>query len=202
MLNKSKYAFIMGFLIFTLFPVLWMLKISLTPDRLLFSEGITAWPSEITFQHYYSVLVEGSIPDYFLNSFIVSFSTAAMVTVIACLAGYGLSRFSFKGRTAIMTILLITQMFPIVMIIAPIYNVLTYINLVDHIAGLVLVYTAFNLPFACFLMQSFFDGSPVELEEAAMIDGYTRFQALEKVTLPLCLPGIGATLAFICINVH
>lgn len=197
MLNKSKYAFIMGFLIFTLFPVLWMLKISLTPDRLLFSEGITAWPSEITFQHYYSVLVEGSFPDYFLNSFIVSFSTAAMVTVIACLAGYGLSRFSFKGRTAIMTILLITQMFPIVMIIAPIYNVLTYINLVDHIAGLILVYTAFNLPFACFLMQSFFDGSPVELEEAAMIDGYTRFQALEKVTLPLCLPGIGATLGFV-----
>lgn len=187
----------MGFLIFTLFPVFWMLKISLTPDRLLFSEGITAWPSAITFDHYYSVLVEGSFPDYFLNSFIVSFSTAAMVTVIACLAGYGLSRFSFKGRTAIMTVLLITQMFPIVMIIAPIYNVLTFINLVDHIAGLILVYTAFNLPFACFLMQSFFDGSPRELEEAAMIDGYTRFQALEKVTFPLCLPGIGATLGFV-----
>jgi multiple sugar transport system permease protein len=96
-----------------------------------------------------------------------------------------------------MTILLITQMFPIVMIIAPIYNVLTFINLVDNIAGLILVYTAFNLPFACFLMQSFFDGSPVELEEAAMIDGYTRFQALEKVTIPLCLPGIGATLGFV-----
>ena len=197
MLHKSKYAFIMGFLIFTLFPVFWMLKISLTPDRLLFSEGITVWPSAITFDHYYSVLVEGSFPDYFLNSFIVSFSTAAMVTVIACLAGYGLSRYSFKGRTAIMTVLLITQMFPIVMIIAPIYNVLTFINLVDHIAGLILVYTAFNLPFACFLMQSFFDGSPRELEEAAMIDGYTRFQALEKVTLPLCLPGIGATLGFV-----
>ncbi|MCC3862040.1 carbohydrate ABC transporter permease [Pseudemcibacter aquimaris] len=196
-MKSSKYAFIVGFLIFTLFPVFWMLKISLTPDRLLFSEGITTWPSEITWDHYYAVLIEGSFPDYFLNSFIVSFSTAILVTVIACLAGYGLSRFNFKGRTAIMTILLITQMFPIVMIIAPIYNVLTYINLVDHIAGLILVYTAFNLPFACFLMQSFFDGLPIELEEAAMIDGYTRFQALEKVTIPLCLPGIGATLGFV-----
>lgn len=196
-MKTSKYTFVIGFLIFTLFPVFWMLKISLTPDRLLFSEGIVAWPSQITWDHYYAVLIEGSFPDYFLNSFIVSFSTAIMVTIIACLAGYGLSRFQFKGRTAIMTLLLITQMFPIVMIIAPIYNVLTTINLVDHIAGLILVYTAFNLPFACFLMQSFFDSLPVELEEAAMIDGLSRFQALEKVSIPLCLPGIGATLGFV-----
>ncbi|MBT7581809.1 MAG: carbohydrate ABC transporter permease, partial [Kordiimonadaceae bacterium] len=193
----TKNAFLAGFLIFTLFPVFWMLKISLTPDRLLFTEGIVMWPSRITFDHYYAVLLEGSFPDYFINSFIVSFTTAAMVTIIAALAGYALSRFDFKGKTIIITLLLITQMFPIVMVIAPIYNVLTFINLVDSLAGLILVYTAFNLPFACFLMQTFFDGIPIELEEAAMIDGCTRLQALEKVTLPLCLPGIGATLGFV-----
>lgn len=196
-MNKTKNTFIVAFLIFTLFPVFWMLKISLTPDRLLFSEGIVMWPSRITFDHYYAVLLEGSFPDYFTNSFIVSFTTAAMVTIIASLAGYALSRFSFKGKTMIITLLLVTQMFPIVMVIAPLYNVLTFINLVDSLAGLILVYTAFNLPFACFLMQSFFDGVPIELEEAAMIDGCTRLQALEKVTLPLSLPGIGATLGFV-----
>ena len=73
----------MGFLFFTLFPVFWMFKISLTPDRLLYSEGIVAWPSQITFDHYYAVIVEGSFPDYFLNSFIVSFTTAALTTLIA-----------------------------------------------------------------------------------------------------------------------
>jgi multiple sugar transport system permease protein len=197
MLRKSKYAFVMGFLFFTLFPVFWMFKISLTPDRLLYSEGIVAWPSQITFDHYYAVIVEGSFPDYFLNSFIVSFTTAALTTLIAIGAGYALSRFKFNGKVLIMTVLLITQMFPIVMIIAPIYNVLTSIHLVDSLIGLIFVYTAFNLPFACFLMQSFFDGAPVELEDAAMIDGCTRLQALEKVTLPLCLPGIGATLGFV-----
>lgn len=196
-MKNTKYIFIMGFLGFTLFPVYWMLKISLTPDRLLFSEGIAAWPSRITFDHYYAVLVEGSFPDYFLNSFIVSFTTALLVTIIACLAGYALSRFNFKGKIGLLTLLLITQMFPIVMIIAPIYNVLTLINLVDTLIGLILVYTAFNLPFACFLMQSFFDSAPVELEEAAMIDGCTRSEALEKITIPLCLPGIGATLGFV-----
>lgn len=196
-MKKTKNAFIFGFLIFTLFPVFWMLKISLTPDRLLFSEGIVMWPSRITFDHYYAVLLEGSFPDYFINSFIVSFTTAAMVTIISALAGYALSRFRFKGKTLIITLLLVTQMFPIVMVIAPLYDVLTTINLVDSLAGLILVYTAFNLPFACFLMQTFIDAVPVELEEAAMIDGCTRLQALEKVTLPLCLPGIGATLGFV-----
>ena len=196
-MEYSKYPFLIGFLFFTLFPVYWMLKISVTPDRLLFSEGIVAWPSRVTFDHYYAVLVEGSFPDYFLNSFIVSLTTAIMVTIIASLAGYALSRFEFRGKVTILTVLLITQMFPIVMVIAPIYNVLTFINLVDSIFGLILVYTAFNLPFACFLMQSFFDGVPTELEEAAMIDGCSQFQAFEKITLPLCLPGIGATLGFV-----
>ncbi|MCP5381416.1 MAG: carbohydrate ABC transporter permease [Kordiimonadaceae bacterium] len=196
-MKNGKYLIISAFLLFTLFPVFWMLKISLTPDRLLFSEGVVLWPSKITFDHYYAVLVEGNFPDYFLNSFIVSATTAIMVTIIASLAGYALSRFQFKGKIAIITMLLITQMFPIVMVIAPIYNVLTMINLVDSLAGLILVYTAFNLPFACFLMQTFFDGAPVELEEAAMIDGCTRLEALEKITLPLCLPGIGATLGFV-----
>lgn len=196
-MRAAKYPFIVGFLVFTMFPVFWMFKISLTPDRLLYSEGIVAWPSQTTFDHYYAVLVEGSFPDYFLNSFIVSFTTAALVTILASLAGYALSRFHFKGKVTLLTILLVTQMFPIVMIIAPIYNVLTFINLVDSISGLILVYTAFNLPFACFLMQSFFDGTPQELEEAAMIDGCSRLQALEKITIPLCLPGIGATLGFV-----
>ncbi len=192
-----KYPFIIGFLTFTLFPVFWMFKISITPDRLLYSEGIVAWPSNTTWDHYYAVLIEGSFPDYFLNSFIVSITTAALVTIFAVLGGYALSRFQFRGKIALLIILLLTQMFPIVMVIAPIYNVLTYINLVDSISGLILVYTAFNLPFACFLMQSFYDGTPMELEEAAMIDGCTRMQALEKITLPLCLPGIGATLGFV-----
>ncbi|HPF45290.1 MAG: carbohydrate ABC transporter permease [Alphaproteobacteria bacterium] len=196
-MKYGKYLIISAFLLFTLFPVFWMLKISLTPDRLLFSEGVVMWPSRVTFDHYYAVLVEGSFPDYFLNSFIVSATTAILVTIIASLAGYALSRFQFKGKVALITVLLITQMFPIVMVIAPIYNVLTMINLVDSLTGLILVYTAFNLPFACFLMQTFFDGTPVELEEAAMIDGCSRLEALEKITLPLCLPGIGATLGFV-----
>jgi multiple sugar transport system permease protein len=119
------------------------------------------------------------------------------VTVIAAGAGYAFSRFRFRGRYAVMFILLLTQMFPLVMLIAPIYRLMAPLGLTDNLVGLVVVYTAFNTPFASFLMQSFFDGIPKDLEEAAMIDGCSRLAALRRVILPLTLPGLGATLGFV-----
>ena len=88
-------------------------------------------------------------------------------------------------------------MFPLVMLIPPIYRLMTPLGLTDSLFGLIVVYTAFNVPFATFLMQSFFDGIPVQLEEAAMIDGCTRLGALRRVIVPLTLPGMAATLGFV-----
>ena len=93
--------------------------------------------------------------------------------------------------------MLVSQMFPLVMIVAPIFRLLSPLGLTDSLTGLIIVYTAFNVPFASFLMQSFFDGIPKDLEEAAMMDGATRFQALVRVILPLTLPGLAATLGFV-----
>ena len=103
----------------------------------------------------------------------VSFGTAFLVTLIASGAGYAFSRFRFGGKAAVIAIMLLTQMFPLVMLIAPIYRLMTPLGLTDSLIGLIIVYTAFNVPFATFLMQSFFDGIPKELEESAMIDGCT-----------------------------
>jgi len=94
-------------------------------------------------------------------------------------------------------LLLITQMFPLVMLVAPMFRLLAPLGLTNSLTGLVIVYTAFNAPFATFLMQSFFDGIPRELEEAAMIDGATRFGAFMHILLPLTLPGIAATGGFV-----
>jgi multiple sugar transport system permease protein len=88
-------------------------------------------------------------------------------------------------------------MFPLVMIVAPIFRLLAPLGLTNSLTGLIIVYTAFNVPFASFLMQSFFDGIPKDLEEAAMIDGATRFEALRKIILPLTLPGLAATIGFV-----
>jgi len=191
------YALVAVYVIVALFPLFWLLKVSVTPTSLLYSEGIRLWPSTMTFDHYASVLAHTDFPQYFENSVIVSAATAFVVTVIASGGGYALSRFVFRGKFWLVGLMLITQMFPLIMIISPIFRIFSPLGLTNSLTGLVLVYSAFNVPFATFLMQSFFDGIPKELEEAAMIDGDTRFGAFRKIALPLTLPGIAATLGFV-----
>jgi multiple sugar transport system permease protein len=185
------------YLAFALFPLFWLVKISVTPEKLLYTEGHALWPSRMSLSSYGSVLLHTSFPTYFRNSIIVSLATAVLVTFVAAAAGYAFSRFRFRGRGVVMFVLLLTQMFPLVMLIAPIYRILAPLGLTDNLMGLIVVYTAFNAPFATFLMQSFFDDIPKDLEESAMIDGGTRAVALRKVIVPLTLPGLGATLGFV-----
>jgi len=188
---------ILFYVVLALFPLYWLVKIAVTPDRLLYTEGIRLWPSETTWANFQFVLLSSDFPRFFLNSVIVAVGTALAVTVIASAAGYAFSRFRFRGKVVIVFVMLLTQMFPLVMLIAPIYRLMAPLGLTDTLLGLIVVYTAFNTPFATFLMQSFFEGIPKELEESAMIDGCTRFQALSKVIFPLTLPGMGATLGFV-----
>jgi multiple sugar transport system permease protein len=191
------YTAIAAYLLFALFPIYWTLKISVTPQSLLYSEGITLWPSSTTFDNFVTVLRASDFPRYFLNSVIVSLATAALVTLVASLAGYAMSRFVFRAKATLAIILLLTQTFPLVMVIPPMYRIMGQIGLTNSLVGLIIIYTAFNTAFATFLMQSFFDGIPKDLEEAAMIDGCTRAQALRRVIIPLTLPGMGATLGFV-----
>ena len=188
---------ILAYVAFALFPLYWLLKVSVTPNNLLYSEGIRMWPSQTSFEHFEFVLRHSEFPTFFKNSLIVSGSTAVIVTVLASLAGYAMSRFNFRGKYWIVTLMLLTQMFPLVMLVAPIFKMLSPLGLTNSRTGLVIVYTAFNVPFATFLMQSFFDGIPKDLEEAAMIDGATQFVAFRQIILPLTLPGIAATLGFV-----
>ncbi len=193
----GHYGALALYVLFALFPLYWLLKISVTPNSLLYTEGITMWPSVTTWENYRFVLLQSDFPAFFKNSVIVSLGTAAIVTVLAAATGYAFSRFQFTGKTLVMFVLLLTQMFPLVMLIAPIFRLMVPLGLTDNLTGLIVVYVAFNTPFAAFLMQSFFDGIPRELEEAAMIDGCTRLTALRRVILPLTLPGMGATLGFV-----
>ena len=188
---------ILAYIVFALFPLYWLLKVSVTPNDLLYSEGVRLWPSRASIEHYLFVLEHSDFPRFFRNSVIVSGSTAFIVTVLASCAGYALSRFAFRGKYWIVALMLLTQMFPLVMLVAPIFKMLSPLGLTNSLTGLVIVYVAFNVPFATFLMQSFFDGIPKDLEEAAMIDGATRFRAFSQIILPLTLPGIAATLGFV-----
>ena len=195
--TTGKYAALAGYVAFALFPLFWLLKIAVTPEKLIFTEGTALWPSIMTLQNFQTVIFYSDFMGFFTNSVIVSLGTAAITTVVAAGAGYAFSRFAFPGKTLVVVVMLVTQMFPILMIIAPIYKIIAALGLLNSLTSLIVVYTAFNVPFATLLMRSFFDGIPVDLEDAAMIDGCTRFQALRKVVFPLTLPGLAATLGFI-----
>lgn len=192
-----RYTAIGLYVAFALFPLYWLLKIAITPDKLIYTTGTAFLPSAFTLDNFVSVIFLTDFLVYFKNSLLVSGGTAIFTTLVATSAGYAFSRFSFRGKAIIIAAMLITQMFPLLMIIAPIYKIMAGLKLLDSLWGLIIVYTAFNVPFATFLMQSFFDGIPKDLEDAAMIDGCTRFQALRKVVFPLTLPGLAATLGFI-----
>src|SRR5258706_6632116 len=180
MMRKRKIAGIAAhrlavlvYIVVALFPLYWLLKVSVTPNDLLYSEGVRLWPSRTSFEHYALVLEHSDFPRFFRNSLIASGSSAIIVTILSASAGYALSRFTFRGKYWIVALMLLTQMFPLVMLVAPIFKLLSPLGLTNSLTGLVIVYTAFNVPFATFLMQSFFDGIPKDLEEAAMIDGAT-----------------------------
>jgi len=190
-------AGVLLFVAFALFPLFWLLKVSVTPNDLMYSEGVRMWPSRVSFEHFRFVLENSNFPTFFRNSLVVSLSTAAIVTVVAALGGYAFSRFRFRGKMVLTGLLLVTQMFPLVMLIAPIFRMMSSLALTNSLTGLVIVYTAFNVPFAIFLMQSFFDAIPRDLEEAAEIDGASRFQAFREIIVPLTLPGMAATLGFV-----
>jgi multiple sugar transport system permease protein len=191
------YLMLAPFIGFALFPLYWLVKVSVTPTALLYSEGVRMWPSATTFDNFRFVLTASDFPLYFRNSVFVAGTTSIVTVLIAALAGYAFSRMAFRAKIVIVGLMLVTQMFPLVMLIAPMFKILQPLGLTQSLVGLVVVYVAFNVPFATFLMQSFFDGIPRELDEAAMIDGHSRAGAFLKIVLPLTLPGIAATLGFV-----
>jgi multiple sugar transport system permease protein len=190
------YGVLLIYVLAALFPLYWLVKVSITPNDILYKQGTDLLPAKVSFEHYATVIGKSDFLLFFRNSIIVSGITAIASTVLATASGYAFSRFAFKGKFWIVGLMLVTQMFPLVIVITPIFSIFGTLGLTNSLMGLIIIYTAFNIPFATFLMQSFFDGIPKDLEEAAMIDGATRFKAFVQIIAPLTLPGIVATAGF------
>jgi len=134
------------------------------------------------------------------NSLITSLSSAVICTACSCFAGYGVTRFHFKGKKQFMGFLLVTQMFPSVMLIVPFYAVLSAYHLTNSLVGLTIVYAATNVAFSTWMMTSYFKTIPLELDEAARVDGASTFRIFWNIVLPLTIPGIAAVAIFVLIN--
>lgn len=179
-----------------LFPFWWMGLSSVKTLRELYTIPPIWWPSVPTLDNYKKVLFESNIPRYFLNSVIVSVGSTFLALVLAIFASYGFARFDFKGKSALQSFVLIGQLLPTAAIIVPLFITLRVLGLVNTYWGLILVYMIITLPLSVWMLTSYFRAIPVELEEAAIIDGASRIGVLFRITLPLSVPGLVSVLVY------
>ena len=185
-----------AFFVFVTFPLYWMVVTSFTPERELFIWPLRYFPVAPTLENYVVTLLRTDIPRYFANSLTVASLASASTLLVAVLGGYALARYQFRGKQVTLLIFLATQMMPIVVLIVPLFITFRILGLLNTLYSLMIVYTVFNIPFCTMMMQGFFAGVPVELEEAAMVDGCNRFGAIVRVAVPLARPGLIATFLF------
>lgn len=174
------------------FPLFWMTVSSLMPYPELFSRTPRLLPIHPSLQHYADLLSRTVFPVYFANSTIVAVLATLGAVSLGTLAGYGLTRFAFPGRALIAKAVLFSYMFPPILLSIPLFVLLKRLGLVNSYAGLSLAHISFDLPFAMWIAMIFFQAIPVELDEAAMVDGASRLGALLRVVLPLAVPGVVA----------
>ncbi|MGB9674053.1 MAG: carbohydrate ABC transporter permease [Anaerolineales bacterium] len=192
------YLLVILAVIISLAPILYLLITSFKDPQLTFALP-PVWIFTPTLQNYREVLAGGEFEKYFMNSLVVAVTTTAIALALGGLAAYGFSRFRFRGAFWLRMSSLIPQMLPPITIIVPLYVVFNGLNLLDTRWALVISYLTFTIPLAIWMMVGFFEDVPIELEEAAMIDGCTRPGALLRVSLPIAAPGLAATaiLAFL-----
>lgn len=186
----AALAFICGF------PLLWMFVTSIKPDREILSLVPSLWTDSPQLAAYARLFSQTRFLTYFVNSLTVAGGATLLTVIVGTLAAYAITRFRFRGREFVAGTMLFTYMFAPIMVVVPFYILMRNAGLVNSHLGLILSYTTFSLPFSMWLLRSFFQSIPVDLEEAAMIDGASRPQAVLRVIVPLALPGVIAVSIF------
>jgi multiple sugar transport system permease protein len=194
-----KVATVVGlaaFALLVLVPFWWIASMSFkTYEQIQFAQSIYV-PRPFTWENYRGLWLETRFPLWLRNSAITAVIVTAITTVIACLGGYAVARLRFPGREAVASLILILYLVPPALLFIPLYRVLAELGATNSLAALCLSYPTFTVPFCTWLLIGFFKALPMELEEAALVDGATRLQALRRVLLPLAAPGIVAAAIF------
>ena len=190
------YAILIVFTVIAVYPILRVISISLRPGNLLHSTSLRLIPKNATLESYRVLFLEKPFLRWLLNSTVVSGMVTILGVSLASTAGYAFSRFNFKLKEAGMISVIMTQMFPVTMLLIPLFVMLIHLHLYDTFLGLVIAYSATVLPFCIWQMKGYYDTIPVSLEEAARIDGTTHFGAFYRIVLPLASPALVITALF------
>lgn len=175
-----------------LFPILWVVLSSIKPASEIRRTEIQLFSSP-TLENYRRLLTSTDFPTWFLNSVVVAAFTMVIGIAMSATAGYALSRFNFPGKRGLMWVFLLTQMFPVAILIVPIYTIMAGLGLIDTKPSLVIAYCTVAVPFCAWMLRGYFDTIPRELDEAAALDGLGPFSTFWRVILPLARPGLAVT---------
>jgi ABC-type glycerol-3-phosphate transport system permease component len=190
----GTYAVLCALTAFCVFPFLWMLDTSLKPADEVRNASPTFWIANPTFENFRHVIGDANFLIFFRNSVIVAGGSTLLALTVSIFCGYALSRFPRQTLSkAVGGALLLSQMIPGVLLLAPLYILMRNLGLLSTYRALILVYCTFSIPLCCFMLKSFFDGIPVELEDAAEMDGCSRLGFIYRILLPLSASGILAT---------
>ena len=182
---------VLGFLcVLVLFPFYWMTITSFKTEDQMRSLVSMFWPSPAVLENYVQLLTKTDFLSWYGNSAIVAVSSTFAATAVGTIGAYALARLKFMGRAFMSSAVLITYLVPPSILFIPLYAQIRTFGLSDSLAGLVATYPSFTVPFVTWLLMGYFESIPIELEEAAMIDGATRFGAFRRVILPLAAPGV------------
>jgi ABC-type glycerol-3-phosphate transport system permease component len=194
-----KAATVVGlgvFALVVLVPFWWIASMSFkTYEQIQFATSIYV-PRPFTWENYIGLWAETRFPLWLRNSAVTAVLVTVVTTVVSCLSGYAVARLRFPGRETVASLILILYLVPPALLFIPLYRVLTELGVTNSLFSLVLSYPTFTVPFCTWLLIGFFKALPAELEEAALVDGAGRLQALRRVLLPLAAPGIVASAIF------
>jgi arabinogalactan oligomer / maltooligosaccharide transport system permease protein len=191
-----SYVALILFTIFALYPIVQIITIALRPGDQLLSTSLSPIPKGATLANFRILVTETPFLRWLANSTIIALAVTVTGVALASTAGYALSRFRFLGRSSMLNGLLVTQMFPATMLLLPLYLILIKLSLINSYLGVIIIYAATALPFCIWQLKGYYDTVPVALEEAAAIDGCSRWQAFRLVVLPLAGPAIVITALF------
>lgn len=185
------------FLFFLLFPFYWTLVTSLKDSVELHSVPIVYWPAKPVFTSYQYLFTQFNFLHPLSNSFLIALATTLVSLFVSTLAAYAFSRFRFRGRNTLMTVFLLNNMFPTVLLLIPLFTIMKHIRLLYTPWALVLSYTTFTIPFSVWLLNGYLSDLPLSIEEAAMVDGANRAKAFIQIILPILFPCLLATGVYI-----
>jgi multiple sugar transport system permease protein len=190
------YLLLIAGLVVVSLPFWYMFITSIKPQSLIFEMPPKLWPSEVTLKNYTEALGKDLFGLYFLNSLFVATTSTGLTVVISSLLAYAFARLKFPGREAIFYVFLLGMMIPPVMLIIPQFIVAKFLNLYNTLPGLILVYVTMNLSMQTYLLRGVFEGIPLDLEEAALMDGASRWTIFWRVVIPLSRPGLAVVTIF------